>query len=79
MYVEPELLAELNEEQKQILFYKIRQEQVRLWTERESQGESSEKNSGPSPKEGENLQLLKILKSPGDKGHSKSQMFSHMV
>ncbi|KFW62392.1 SH2 domain-containing protein 4A [Pygoscelis adeliae] len=56
MYIDPDLLAELSEEQKQILFFKMRQEQIRRWEEREAAGErASEKKPLPRKANGKSV------------------------
>lgn len=51
MYIDPDVLDALNEEQKKTLFLKMRQEQVRRWKEREEKLEREEPRK-PKPRPG---------------------------
>lgn len=65
MHVDPEILAELDDTQKQTLFCRMREEQVRRWRIREEQeakllacGGALKKERKPS-KRGKNVSFLK--------------------
>lgn len=52
MYIDPDVLDALNEDQKKTLFLKMRQEQVRRWREREEKleregGDAEHKKTKP--------------------------------
>ncbi|XP_066485304.1 SH2 domain-containing protein 4A [Tiliqua scincoides] len=66
MYVDPELLAELSEEQKQILFFKMRQEQIRRWKEREAAETLEEAQRKPALKEAHGKSVQWKLGADGD-------------
>ncbi|XP_019739656.1 SH2 domain-containing protein 4A [Hippocampus comes] len=62
MWVEPEVLEALSEEQKRILFLKMREEQVRRWKEREERQEEDKRK----PKKATNKHVSWLLGRDGD-------------
>ncbi|KAK1788188.1 hypothetical protein P4O66_016651 [Electrophorus voltai] len=65
MYIEPEVLGALNEEQKRTLFLKMRQEQVRRWKEREEKMEREEPHQ-PKAKTAHSKNVSWLLGRDGD-------------
>ncbi|XP_061541768.1 SH2 domain-containing protein 4A [Phycodurus eques] len=63
MWVEPEVLEALSEEQKRILFLKMREEQVRRWRERE---EREGEDSSSRPKKATSKHVSWLLGRDGD-------------
>lgn len=55
MYVDPDILEALNEEQKKTLFLKMREEQVRRWKERQEKEEKEGRIEKPRPKKGKDF------------------------
>ncbi|XP_030638912.1 SH2 domain-containing protein 4A [Chanos chanos] len=69
MYIDPDVLEALNEDQKKILFLKMRQEQVRRWQEHEDKLEresSSPESTKPKPKKAHGKSVSWSLGRDGD-------------
>uniref|UniRef100_A0AAR2JBJ2 SH2 domain containing 4A n=1 Tax=Pygocentrus nattereri TaxID=42514 RepID=A0AAR2JBJ2_PYGNA len=65
MYIDPDVLDALNEDQKKTLFLKMRQEQVRRWKEREEKMEKEEPHK-PKPKTAHSKSVSWLLGRDGD-------------
>uniref|UniRef100_A0A3B1JSR0 Zgc:100829 n=1 Tax=Astyanax mexicanus TaxID=7994 RepID=A0A3B1JSR0_ASTMX len=65
MYIDPDVLDALNEEQKKTLFLKMRQEQVRRWKEHEEKLEREESHK-PKPKTAHSKSVNWLLGRDGD-------------
>ncbi|XP_017273681.1 uncharacterized protein zgc:100829 [Kryptolebias marmoratus] len=69
MYVDPDVLEGLNDDQKKTLFLKMRQEQVRRWKEREEKAEGQGGDAGPGrarPKKANSKSVSWLLGRDGD-------------
>ncbi|MEQ2307068.1 hypothetical protein AMECASPLE_014407 [Ameca splendens] len=67
MWVEPEVLEALSEEQKRILFLKMREEQVRRWKVLEEKEEREGRNNRKTrPKKASSKQVSWLLSRDGD-------------
>ncbi|XP_053543779.1 SH2 domain-containing protein 4A isoform X2 [Ictalurus punctatus] len=65
MYIDPDVLDALNEEQKKTLFLKMRQEQVRRWNEREEKLEHEEPRK-PKQRPAQSKSVSWLLGCDGD-------------
>ncbi|XP_072302271.1 uncharacterized protein [Eucyclogobius newberryi] len=68
MYIDPDVLEALNEDQKKTLFLKMRQEQVRRWQEREDklEREGGEAGKRTKPKKANSKSVSWLLGRDGD-------------
>lgn len=57
MYVDPELLEHLAEEQKLLLFIKMREEQIRRWKLNEEKAEREERLNSRNRKKGDSKRV----------------------